>query len=72
MLIRWKNLAETNIMIGSHADSLIASAVTRNVTGFDLALAYEAVKKNADVPPLNDTTTLYVLSVYWPTASIPR
>ena len=44
-------------MIGTHADSLIASAVTRNVTGFDLDLAYEAVRKNADVPPVNDPTT---------------
>lgn len=29
------------------------------MTHFDLDLAYEAVKKDADVPPVNDTTTQY-------------
>lgn len=46
---------ETNIMIGTHADSLIAEAV---VKGFgdqiDTALAWEAVKKDATVPPVGD------------------
>jgi len=50
------------LQVGTHADSLIASAVTRNVTGFDLELAYEAVKKDSDLPPVNDTSTLFVLS----------
>ena len=58
--------ADTSILsllqVGTHADSLIASAVSRNVTGFDLELAYEAVKKDSESPPLRDTSTLFVLS----------
>jgi hypothetical protein len=42
---------------------MIASAVSRNLTGFDLDLAYEAVKKNADVPPVNDATTQFVFAL---------
>lgn len=34
---------------GSNSDVLIADAVTKNLGGFDLGLAYEAMKKNADV-----------------------
>jgi len=43
----WKNIAETNIMIGTHADSLIAEAVKKSVTGFDRELAWQAVWKDA-------------------------
>jgi putative alpha-1,2-mannosidase len=49
--------AETNIMVGTHADSLIAEAVIKGITNFDLDLAYEAVYKDATVPPINDQTT---------------
>lgn len=35
---------------GTNADVVIADAVVKNLGGFDLALAYEAVKKNATVP----------------------
>ncbi|KAG6896377.1 hypothetical protein C0992_008697 [Termitomyces sp. T32_za158] len=60
----WKNIVdvsqlETNIMVGTHADSLIAEAVVKGVTGFDLELAWEAVWKDATVPPENDLTTSY-------------
>jgi len=55
----WKNIAETNIMIGTHADSLIAEAVKKSVTGFDRELAWQAVWKDATVPPRNDATTQY-------------
>ncbi|KAI0029439.1 glycoside hydrolase family 92 protein [Vararia minispora EC-137] len=55
----WKNIVETNIMVGTHADSLIAEALVKNVSGFDSALAYEAVRKDATVPPANDNTTVY-------------
>ena len=40
--------------MGTHADSLIAEAVLKNITGFDLDLAYEAVLKDATVPPVDD------------------
>ncbi|KAJ8516414.1 hypothetical protein ONZ45_g6297 [Pleurotus djamor] len=55
----WKNIIETNIMVATHADSLIAEAVVKGVKGFDLDLAWEAVLKDATVPPVNDTTTSY-------------
>ncbi|KAF8261269.1 glycosyl hydrolase family 92-domain-containing protein [Lactarius quietus] len=55
----WKNIVETNIMVGTHADSLIAEAVLKGVTGFDMELAYEAVYKDATVPPVDDSTTAY-------------
>ncbi|KIJ44801.1 glycoside hydrolase family 92 protein [Sphaerobolus stellatus SS14] len=55
----WKNIVETNIMVGTHVDSLIAEAMIKGVTGFDRELAYEAVYKDATVPPVNDTTTQY-------------
>jgi hypothetical protein len=43
--------------VGTHADSLIAEAVVKGVTGFDPDLAYEAVYKDATVPPKNDLST---------------
>ncbi|EKM76066.1 hypothetical protein AGABI1DRAFT_63655 [Agaricus bisporus var. burnettii JB137-S8] len=55
----WKNIVETNIMIGTHADSLIAEAVKKGVTGFDRELAWEAVWKDATVAPKDDATTQY-------------
>ncbi|THH21284.1 hypothetical protein EW146_g261 [Bondarzewia mesenterica] len=55
----WKNIVETNIMVGTHADSLIAEAVLKNITGFDLETAYEAVHKDATVPPVDDDTISY-------------
>lgn len=55
----WKNIVETNIMIATHADSLIAEAVLKDVTGFNLETAWEAVRKDATHPPVNDTTTVY-------------
>ena len=53
---KWPNPSYTNIMIGTHADSLVAEAITRGFTGFDRKLAYEAVLKDATVPPEGDTT----------------
>ncbi|KAF9461450.1 glycoside hydrolase family 92 protein [Collybia nuda] len=44
----WKN------MVGTHADSLVAEAVVKGVTGFDRELAWEAVWKDATVPPVDD------------------
>ncbi|KAF8432203.1 glycoside hydrolase family 92 protein [Boletus edulis BED1] len=56
----WKNIiVETNIMVSTHADSLVAEAVLKGFTGFDLDAAWNAVYKDATVPPINDTTTLY-------------
>ncbi|KAH7923196.1 glycoside hydrolase family 92 protein [Leucogyrophana mollusca] len=55
----WKNIIETNIMVGTHADSLVAEAVLKGITGFDLSTAWDAVYKDATVPPINDNTTVY-------------
>jgi len=55
-LPKWPNPSYTNIMIGTHADSLIAESINKGFTGFDYRLAYEAVYKDANTPPEGDTT----------------
>jgi predicted alpha-1,2-mannosidase len=51
---KWPNPTYTNIMIGTHADSVIADAWVKGVRGFDAELAYRAMYKNAMTPPDND------------------
>ncbi len=53
-LPKWPNPTYTGIMIGSHADSMIADAWVKGVRDFDLDRAYAAVRKNAFVPPDGD------------------
>jgi predicted alpha-1,2-mannosidase len=53
---KWPNPSYTNIMIGTHADSLVAEAIRKGFHGFDRALAWKAVYKDAMVPPDGDTT----------------
>ncbi|HMD74722.1 MAG TPA: GH92 family glycosyl hydrolase [Steroidobacteraceae bacterium] len=53
---KWPNPSYTNIMIATHADSLVAEAVSKGFKGFDLKLAYAAVAKDATTPPDGDTT----------------
>jgi predicted alpha-1,2-mannosidase len=53
---KWPNPAYTNIMIGTHADSLVAEAVRKGFHGFDRQLAWQAVYKDAMTPPDGDTT----------------
>ena len=55
-LPKWPNPSYTNIMIGTHADSLIAEAINKGFTGFDYRLAYAAVRKDATIAPDGDTT----------------
>jgi predicted alpha-1,2-mannosidase len=55
-LPKWPNPSYTNIMIGTHADSLIAEAIAKGFKGFNYQLAYEAVYKDANTPPDGDTT----------------
>lgn len=52
---KWPNPSYTNIMIGTHADALVAEAIGKGFRGFDLKLAYDAVLKDATVPPEGDT-----------------
>ncbi|WVR06761.1 hypothetical protein IAU60_003796 [Kwoniella sp. DSM 27419] len=51
----WKNIVETNIMVGTHADSIVAQAMRAGVKGFDWNEAWQAVRKDAFTPPDRDT-----------------
>ena len=53
---KWPNPSYTNIMIGTHADSLVAEAISKGFKGFDYGLAYAAVYKDAMTPPDGDNT----------------
>ena len=53
---KWPNPGYTNIMIATHADSLVAEAVRKGFKGFDRDLAWQAVYKDAMMPPDGDTT----------------
>jgi predicted alpha-1,2-mannosidase len=53
---KWPNPSYTNIMIGTHADSLVAEAFRKGFTGFDRQVAWQAVYKDAMTPPDGDTT----------------
>ena len=53
---KWPNPSYTNIMIATHADSLVAEAVRKGFNGFDRQLAWQAVYKDAMTPPDGDTT----------------
>ncbi|EME48271.1 glycoside hydrolase family 92 protein [Dothistroma septosporum NZE10] len=55
----WANLVETNIMIGTHVDAVLANALSRGFQDFDVKKAWDAVRKNAYEPPVNDTEYLY-------------
>ena len=51
----WPNPTYTNIMIGTHADAVIADAWEKGIRDYDVNLAYEAMRKDAMVPPDCDT-----------------
>ncbi len=53
---KWPNPSYTNIMIGTHADSLVAEAMQKGFHGFDQKTAWDAVYKDAMTPPEGDTT----------------
>ncbi len=61
----WPNPAETNIMIGTHADAVIADAYVKGFRGYDINLAYRALLKDAMVPPENDTLLKYADRDLW-------
>ena len=59
VLSMWEALFISNFwQIGTHADSLIAEALLKNLTQFNLSLAYAAVYKDATVPPAHDDSIL--------------
>ncbi|ADV23805.1 alpha-1,2-mannosidase [Cryptococcus gattii E566] len=54
----WKNLVETNIMVGTHADAVLAQAMRAGVEdfgGFGKEKVWEAVREDAFTPPERDT-----------------
>jgi len=53
-LPKWPNPSYTGIMIGAPAEVVLAEAYAKGFRGFDLNLAWEAVKKNAFVPQQGD------------------
>ncbi len=53
---KWPNPSYTNIMVGTHADAVVAEAVNKGFHGFDWNLAYDAAYKDAMTPPDGDTT----------------
>ena len=61
----WPNPTETNIMIASHADCVIADAFVKGLRGYDVEKAYAAVRKDAMEPPPLDTTTRWADRAPW-------
>ena len=55
-LPKWPNPGYTGIMIGAPAEVVLAEAYAKGFRGFDLKLAYEAVRKNAMMPQKGDRT----------------
>ncbi|CAJ2514103.1 Uu.00g022220.m01.CDS01 [Anthostomella pinea] len=55
----WANMVETNIMIATNADAVLANALSRGFRSFDIGKAWAAVRKDAYEPPDRDTELLY-------------
>ncbi|KHN98975.1 Glycosyl hydrolase 92 [Metarhizium album ARSEF 1941] len=55
----WANMVETNTMIATNADAVIANALARGFNDFDIQKAWKAVHTDAYVPPERDTELLY-------------
>lgn len=64
-LPKWPNPSFTNIMIGTHADAVIADAYVNGFRDFDVKTAYEAIRKDATVPPSNDEKSRWVDRGLW-------
>jgi predicted alpha-1,2-mannosidase len=62
---KWPNPTYSNIMIGTHADSVIADAYVKGIRGFDLQKAYAATYKDAMTPPDGDMTNRWVDRAPW-------
>jgi predicted alpha-1,2-mannosidase len=56
---KWPNPGYSNVMIGTHADSVIADAYLKGIIDFDAEKAYEAMHKNAMVPPSGSQAPMY-------------
>ncbi|HEX5554135.1 MAG TPA: GH92 family glycosyl hydrolase [Chitinophagaceae bacterium] len=56
---KWPNPTYTNIMIGTHADAMIADAYVKGFRDFDTTGAYHAMRKDAMIPPDCDTRKVW-------------
>jgi predicted alpha-1,2-mannosidase len=56
---KWPNPGYSNVMIGTHADSVITDAWVKGIRGFDVEKAYAAMYKNAMVAPSGDQAPGY-------------
>jgi predicted alpha-1,2-mannosidase len=61
----WPNPAETNIMISTHADAVIADAYIKGFRGYNVDTAYAALLKDATVPPDRDSLLPYADRDKW-------
>jgi len=61
----WPNPTYSNIMISTHADSVIADAYVKGFRGFDLKKAYAATYKDAMTPPDGDTHNRWLDRAPW-------
>ena len=52
---KWPNPTYTGIMIGTHADAVVADAVAKGVKGFAIEEAFQACRKDAMVPSVGDS-----------------
>jgi predicted alpha-1,2-mannosidase len=59
-LPKWPNPTYTNIMIGTHADAVIADAYVNGYRDYDVQEAYRAVRKDAFQPPATGETSRWV------------
>ncbi len=64
-LPKWPNPNYSAIMIGSHADCVIADAYVNGFRGYDVNLAYEAVRKDAFEAPDDDLMHMWADRAYW-------
>jgi len=62
---KWPNPTYSNIMIGTHADSVIADAYVKGVRGFDLKKAFAATWKDAMTPPTGDSSNRWADRAPW-------
>lgn len=62
---KWPNPTYTNIMIGTHADAVIADAYVNGFRGYDVEKAYQAIRKNAYVAPARDEEFRWGDRAHW-------
>lgn len=62
---KWPNPTYTNIMIGTHADAVIADAYVNGFRNYDVEQAYKAIHKDAYVPPLYDDKSKWGDRALW-------